>query len=90
MLYLLTSLTFADCPNPEPFKEVFWGDLHVHTVHSLDASLQGTKQTHQQAYAFAKGEIETTGQRLSAPLDFVAITDHAEFLGELISALIPV
>ena len=34
-------------------------------------------------YAFAKGEIETNGQRLSAPLDFVAITDHAEFLGEL-------
>ena len=83
MLYFLTLLTFADCPNPEPFKEVFWGDLHVHTVHSLDASLQGTKQTHQQAYAFAKGEIETNGQRLGIPLDFVAITDHAEFLGEL-------
>ena len=55
----------------------------MHTVHSLDASLQGTKQTHQQAYAFAKGEIETNEQRLSVPLDFVAITDHSEFLGEL-------
>ena len=83
MLYFLISLTFADCPNSTPFKEVYWGDLHVHTGHSLDASLQGTKQTHQQAYAFAKGEIETNGQKLLVPLDFIAITDHAEFLGEL-------
>jgi hypothetical protein len=83
MLYFIVSLAIAECPNAEPLKSVFWGDLHVHTAHSLDASLQGTTQTHQQAYAFAKGEIETQGQRLLVPLDFVAITDHAEFLGEI-------
>ena len=75
-------------PNYSTEKQVFFGDLHVHTHRSLDASLQGTLTTHQQTYDFARGgdlylPHLATSLRLTTPLDFVAITDHAEFLGEV-------
>ena len=44
---------------PRPFNElknVYWGELHVHTVESLDAVLFGTIATIEDAYRFAKGE----------------------------------
>lgn len=77
----------ARCLDYKPSKNIFWGDLHVHTAHSLDASLQGIVTDHQEAYDFAKGLSVALGEeklpvQLSRPLDFVAITDHAEFLGE--------
>ena len=62
-------------------KNVFWGELHVHTVASFDAVLFGTTLTVEDAYRFAKGEkLRSAGgelMQLSRPLDFVAITDHA-------------
>ncbi len=73
-------------PRPlNALKNVYWGDLHVHTVESLDAVLFGTTLTIQDAYRFARGESlrGDGGERmqLSRPLDFVAITDHAEGFG---------
>ena len=73
-------------PRPfNPLKNVYWGDVHVHTVESLDAVLFGTTATVEDAYRFAKGEkLRSPGgevMRLSRPLDFVAITDHAEGFG---------
>jgi hypothetical protein len=66
-------------------KNVYWGDLHVHTVESFDAVLFGTTLTVEDAYRFAKGEkLRSPGgelMQLSRPLDFVAITDHAEGFG---------
>ena len=80
------SLSMAECPHYQETRSVFWGDLHVHTAHSLDAALQGTLTSHQQAYDFAKGQpVRLGGQKenqLERALDFVAITDHAEFFGE--------
>ncbi|MBT4520981.1 MAG: DUF3604 domain-containing protein, partial [Halieaceae bacterium] len=68
-----------------PLKNVYWGDLHVHTVESLDAVLFGTTLTVQDAYRFSKGDsLRSPGgelMQLSRPLDFVAITDHAESFG---------
>ncbi|MFT5443941.1 MAG: hypothetical protein ACI8W3_002992 [Myxococcota bacterium] len=68
-----------------PLKNVYWGDLHVHTVESFDAVLFGTTATVEDAYRFAKGEsLRSPGgelMQLSRPLDFVAITDHAESFG---------
>ncbi len=69
-----------------------FGDLHVHTRLSLDANLQGTRLGPADAYRFAKGEevgiqphrADGTPLRrlqLERPLDFAAVTDHAEFLG---------
>ena len=71
-----------------------FGDLHVHTALSLDAHTQGTLNTPDDAYRYAKGqslylqpyEEDGTSSRISKlkqPLDFAAVTDHAELLGEV-------
>jgi hypothetical protein len=72
------------CPYYEPgVKNLYWGDLHVHTKYSLDAYAFGTLKTPAEAYAFAKGKQMTLqdGSRvqLDRPLDFTAVTDHAEW-----------
>ena len=44
---------------PRPYdalKNVYWGELHVHTVESMDAVLFGTRATPEDAYRFARGE----------------------------------
>jgi len=65
--------------------QVLFGDMHFHTDVSVDAGLIGTKLDVDAAYRFARGEkvISNTGQpvQLVRPLDFLFITDHAEFLG---------
>lgn len=69
-----------------PLKEAYFGEQHIHTAYSLDAFIGGTRLTPFDAYRFAKGaEVEVNGvrHRLSRPLDWVAITDHAEYLGEM-------
>jgi hypothetical protein len=65
--------------------QVLFGDTHFHTELSFDAGLIGTRLDVDDAYQFARGEqvISNTGQpvQLVRPLDFLVITDHAEFLG---------
>lgn len=72
------------CPGAQPgVKRVYWGDLHVHTAYSLDAYGYGTIQTPADAYRFAKGEsirLAAGPVQLDRPLDFMAVTDHAEWL----------
>ncbi len=73
-----------------PLKEAFFGDLHVHTEFSFDAYIGGAIASPSDAYRFAKGEgLELYGQmvKLRRPLDFAAVTDHCEFLGELYSVM---
>jgi len=69
----------------DPLKNAYWGELHVHTVESMDAVLFGTTATVEDAYRFARGEpLRSPGgelMQLSRPLDFVAVTDHAEGFG---------
>ncbi|MBM4205531.1 MAG: DUF3604 domain-containing protein [Gammaproteobacteria bacterium] len=65
-------------------QQVIWGDLHVHTAYSLDTYGYGTVHTPADAFRFAQCEplilpSDATGQ-LERPFDFVAITDHAEWL----------
>ena len=63
---------------------VFWGDTHLHTAISVDA---GTMNTigQEDAYRFARGEEVMTTHglkvKLSRPLDFLVISDHAEMYG---------
>jgi len=63
---------------------VLWGDTHLHTAISVDAGTM-CRIGQEDAYRFARGEEITTthGQRakLSRPLDFLVITDHAEMYG---------
>ena len=81
------------CEDRDPLRRPFFGDLHVHTVYSLDASTQQTRTRPAQAYRFARGEpleiqpFDAQGRglrrvQLARPLDFAAVTDHAELLGE--------
>jgi len=75
-----------------PLRNVYYGDTHVHTAYSLDAYLGGTRMTPADAYRFARGEaIVVNGKphRLRRRLDFAAVTDHAEYLGEMQAALNP-
>ncbi len=68
-----------------PNQNLYWGDLHVHTAESFDATLFGNSLGVEDAYRFAKGAaLSSAGgevMQLSRPLDFVAITDHAEGFG---------
>ena len=82
------------CINRESLRRPFFGDTHVHTRYSLDASTQGTRTTPAQAYQFAKGQrigIQPWSEdgkalrslQLDRPLDFAMVTDHAELMGEV-------
>ena len=68
-----------------PLRNAYFGDTHIHTVLSFDAYLMGTRRTPDEAYDFAKGEaIQHAAGRmmqLHAPLDFLAVSDHAFYLG---------
>ncbi len=76
-----------------PLKNVYFGDLHIHTEQSADAYLFGNRIDMDTAYEFAKGKsIElVTGERaeLTRPLDFAALTDHAEGFGRNLSCANP-
>ena len=77
------SHAYQSAPNPN--KNLYWGELHIHTRESFDATLFGNALSVEDAYRFARGEtLKSAGgeaMQLSRPLDFVAITDHAEGFG---------
>lgn len=62
-----------------------FGDLHMHTSFSFDAFTFKTTATPDDAYSFAEGNAlaHPAGgvYKLDRPLDFLAVTDHAEFMG---------
>jgi hypothetical protein len=64
--------------------QVYWGDTHLHTEVSVDAGTMNTV-SQEDAYRFARGEEITTTHglqaRLSRPLDWLVISDHAEMYG---------
>lgn len=66
-------------------RRLLWGDTHLHSNVSADAFTLGSRLGPDQAYRFAMGLPVTNelGQtaRLHAPLDFLAVTDHAEYHG---------
>jgi hypothetical protein len=67
-------------------RQVYFGDLHLHTSYSLDAAAAKTETTPDDAYAYARGEeVRYLGRPVKrrAPLDFLAVTDHAEYLGNV-------
>ncbi|MCT8159083.1 DUF3604 domain-containing protein [Pseudoruegeria sp. SHC-113] len=83
--------TVDDTPVYSPFAgraypdQVLFGDLHFHTEISFDAGLIGTSLNVHDAFRIARGEKirSNTGQpvQLIRPLDFLAVTEHAEMIG---------
>ena len=75
-----------------PLKDAYFGEVHLHTGVSMDAFIAGNRLTPDEAYRFAKGEeveVNGTPHRIRRPLDFCAVTDHSEFMGEAYSLMTP-
>ena len=83
----------APCDQRTPERRALFGDLHLHTALSMDAYALGTRTSPDDAYAFARGhpipiyggaggEVGKTIQ-IDRPLDFAAVTDHAEWMAEV-------
>jgi len=70
-------------------KQILWGDTHLHTNRSFDAfTNRNFSVGPDEAYRFARGlPLEHPGHKarvqLETPLDFLVVSDHAEFLGNI-------
>jgi hypothetical protein len=76
---------YSPYPQQDFPDRVFFGDTHLHTSYSADAGMIGNTLGPEDAYRFARGETVTSSTgipaRLSRPLDFLVVADHAENLG---------
>lgn len=77
-------LVAADSPRSE---RAFFGDLHLHTGYSFDVhSSTNIKTGPDEAYRYARGEEVVmegkTYRREGVPLDFLAVTEHVEWMVE--------
>lgn len=89
----------AACASHSAERNAYFGDLHIHTGLSADAMLFGTVNRPADAYHFARGHEILIRQsspgaiprpgRISRPLDFAAVTDHAENMGAISVCLTP-
>ncbi len=82
----------APCSHYTAKRQPLFGDLHVHTSYSFDSYISSQRNDPWAAYRFARGAAitlsdadakQTVVARLRRPLDFTAVTDHAEFLGPI-------
>lgn len=84
----------APCAEHTPEKNAYFGALHIHTAQSFDAFVFDGRNRPDDAYAYARGEAIKLppfdsdgegGRSVTIPrvLDFAAVTDHAENLGEI-------
>ncbi|MEP4051198.1 MAG: DUF3604 domain-containing protein [Litorimonas sp.] len=69
-----------------PSKNVYFGDLHIHTKNSFDAYIFNVRTTPADVYRFASGDTlkHPAGFDITLsgpPLDFVAATDHGAYMG---------
>jgi hypothetical protein len=80
------------CAEYTPLRKPLFGDLHVHTSYSFDSHVSNQRNEPADAYRYARGEQiilsdaegeQTLRARIGRPLDFTAVTDHAEFLGPI-------
>ena len=81
------------CERFDENRTALFGDLHIHTSYSFDAAANSTGATPEDAHRYARGEsipifpindegVATGRTKIDRPLDFLAVTDHGEFLGE--------
>ncbi|MED5198290.1 MAG: DUF3604 domain-containing protein, partial [Gemmatimonadota bacterium] len=90
----------VQCASHSSQRQAFFGDLHIHTGVSADAMLFGTSNRPNDAYAFARGKEIFVFQdkmtpdkplpaQIARPLDFAAVTDHAENIGTVSLCMTP-
>ncbi len=67
-------------------KNAYFGNLHVHTSWSFDGYTNGSVTNPADAYRWAQGESIPGGGgggdlQIKVPLDWYAVSDHAEYMG---------
>jgi hypothetical protein len=89
--FVTTPVIAQEQPNPD--RNVYFGDTHGHSSWSTDAFGFGNRLSPENAYRFARGEPAyhalPSGEKiqLHAPLDFYMMTDHSEMMGLASQAL---
>ena len=87
-----TSARVDSCDNASENRTALFGDVHIHTRYSFDAAANSTGTTPEDAHRYARGEeipifpvndqgVAIGRTKIDRPLDFIAVTDHGEFLG---------
>src|SRR5512147_2586420 len=87
---VVLALWFADLhalgqqPNPE--RNAYFGETHLHTSWSVDAWVMGNRVTGpDDAFKYAQGETIKHPMgfdiKVDTPLDFMGVTDHSEYVG---------
>ncbi len=76
--------------NPNPERNAYFGELHIHSSWSIDAYVFGTRLGPDDATRYAMGEsvVHPGGfdVKLDEPLDFSVVMDHSEYTGALTMA----
>ena len=79
----------AACTATAAERQLLWGDTHVHTTFSSDAYVtQNLSAGPDTAFRYARGlpvihPYHRARVRIGTPLDFLVVSDHAEFLGQI-------
>ncbi len=76
----------AAVPQPNPERNAYFGETHIHTSWSVDAWVMGNRITGPgDAYKYAQGETIKHPMgfdiKIDTPLDFMGVTDHSEYVG---------
>jgi hypothetical protein len=71
---------------PNPDRNAYFGEEHIHTSWSVDAWLMGNRITGpDDAYKYAQGQTikHPMGYdiKIDTPMDFMGVTDHSEYVG---------
>jgi hypothetical protein len=79
------TVVYSPFPQQDFPNNVYFGDTHLHTSWSVDAGMFGNIRGPEDAYRLARGATITSSHglpvKLSRPLDFLVVSEHAENLG---------
>jgi uncharacterized protein DUF3604 len=83
-VFALTGRAAVAQPNPE--RDAYFGEEHIHTSWSVDAWLMGNRITGpDDALKYAQGQTikHPMGYdiKIDTPMDFMGVTDHSEYVG---------
>ena len=87
VIIVLTWGLAAGIPATAQDRQLLWGDTHLHTSYSADAYLNNNFTADPDtAYRYARGlpvihPFHRARVQIKTPLDFLVVSDHAEFLG---------